>query len=117
MRVLAVGGLALYGVANLFAGVVDITGEHRLPGHVEVLLIITGVLLLVGTVLVAKGLGQGWSVALTAIVLASLLAVYNERVLGLGHPSHHLIRGPYTLLVLYAAWRCTRRVRERKSAT
>jgi hypothetical protein len=108
MRVIAIGGLGVYGVANLLAGIVDIALEGRLARHVEALLVFVGVVLLIGAILVARESSRAWMGALTGLVLASGLALYNERVLGLGHPSHHLIRGAYTLVVLIAVWKCTR---------
>jgi hypothetical protein len=108
MKALSVGGLLLYGVANLFAGTLDLAAERDLPLGVDVGLVVTGGVLLGSAVLVARGSENAFSAALIGLLLASGLAVSNERVLGLGDPSHHLIRGPYTLVVLWASWRSTR---------
>jgi hypothetical protein len=108
MRLLAILGLGLYGVANLFAGIYDWSVVGRLTPRDDLLLIITGAVLVTAAALVARRARRARAATIAAMVLASALAAYNERVLGLGHPSHHLVRGAYTLLVLWAVWRSTR---------
>jgi len=105
MRLVAIVGLLLYGVANLFAGSFDLATARRLPLGVDVGLLVTGALLLWAAALGLRRSRSAFLVAVTALVAAFALAVFNERVLGLGHPSHHLVRGAYTVLVLWAAYR------------
>jgi hypothetical protein len=100
--------LGLYGVANVLAGAYDLITEARLAPHVAVALVGTGALLMVATIAVAVGSQQARAIAIVALVLASALAVYNERALDLGHPTHHMVRGLYTLLLLWVVVRATR---------
>jgi hypothetical protein len=108
MRVAAVVGLGLYGIANVFAAAYDLETGGQPPLFVDLLVLGTGLLLLAAMASVAWQRGPIRSLALIGLVLAFLLAVYNERVLGLGDPFHHLIRGAFSLAVLWAVWRSTR---------
>ncbi len=101
MRLLAIVGLGLYGLANLFAGAY-VAAEGSLPVGVDAALLVTGALFVVAVVLAVRRSAFAFRVAVLALLLASALAVFNERVLGLGHPSHHIVRGLYTLVVFGA---------------
>ncbi len=109
MRLLAIVGLGLYGLANVFAGAYDLAAERRLPVGVDAALLVTGALLVVAVVLAVRRSASAFGVAAFALLLAAALAVFNERVLGLGHPSHHIVRGLYTLVVFGAALKGLRR--------
>ena len=75
MRVLAVLGLALYGVANLFAGIYDWTVGKRLVLHVDLLLIVSGTFLMGGSFFVARRWSHGLFVGVTSLLLAFGVAV------------------------------------------
>lgn len=108
MRLSAIIGLFLYGAANLFAGIYGVTVVGGLPVHVTALLILTGFLLSVASVLLLRRSPNAIIIAAISLVSAFALALYNERILGAGHPSHHLFRGAFAVLVLWAAIRATR---------
>jgi len=108
MRFLAILGLALYGAANLFVGIYDWTAETRLVLHVELLLIVSGAILIGASFLVTRRSKHALALGIVSLLLAFGIAVYNERVQGQGHPGHHLVRAAYTLIVFWAVWRSTR---------
>jgi hypothetical protein len=108
MRTLVLLGLGLYGAANLFAGIYDFAVAKELAGHTQVALVLTGALLTVSAVVVARRTQHARIITISSLVLAFVLAVYNERVLGLGQPIHHLFRGTYSLLLLWPVFRLTR---------
>ncbi len=105
MRVIAVGGLLLYGVANLFAGLFDLATDRGLALGVDAALLITGGLLVASGILAMRRSRFAFRAGSLALVLALALAVFNERVLGLGHPSHHIMRGLYTVAVFWSLWK------------
>jgi uncharacterized membrane protein len=113
MRALAIFGLSIYGLANLFAGIFNWATIGSLPTYVNATLLLSGVVFLFAVVSLARRARYGRFIAILSLVLASALAGYNERVLGLGHPSHHLIPGAYTLLVLWAVIRATQKRRQK----
>lgn len=105
MRLAAILGILLYGAANVFAGFYDLVMERRLAWGVDAGLLVTGALLVLAGILGWRRSRSAFPVAVVALVLAFALAVFNERILGLGHPGHHLFRGAYTVMVLWAAYR------------
>jgi hypothetical protein len=108
VRLAAIGGLLLYGLANIVAGFLDWVTVHRLSAGVDTALLLTGALLLLAGILTVLRSRFAFPAAVVSLGLAFALAVFNERVLGLGHPAHHLVRGLYTALVLWAAFRGSR---------
>ena len=102
MRALATGGLWLYGAANVLAGVADLVARRGLPVAVSLGLIGTGILLIGAGLLTLRRSSHALQAALVALVLALALAVFNERVLGFGHPTHHFARVAFTLLILWS---------------
>lgn len=105
MRALAIGALWLYGAANVVAGAADLAVQHALPVPVAFLLMATGALLIAGGVLSLRGSSHAVSFSAMALGFALVLGVFNERVLGLGHPSHHVVRGAVTAAVMWLVWR------------
>ena len=110
MRILTGIGLLLYGIANLFAGTYDLSTARTLPFAVNGILLITGLVLIIAGVQVMRASRRAFAITVIALAAASALAVFNERVLGLGHPSHHIVRGAYTLLLLWGGWAARRRL-------
>jgi hypothetical protein len=108
MRFLASGGLLLYGLANVVAGFFDLVTVHRWGTGVDAALLLTGALLLLAGILTVLRSRFAFAAAVVSLGTAFALAVFNERFLGLGHPGHHLVRGLYTALVLWAAYRGSR---------
>jgi hypothetical protein len=108
MRLAAIGGLLLYGLANVVAGSFDLVTVHRLGAGVDAALLLTGALLLLAGILTVRHSRFAFPAAVVGLGMAFALAVFNERFLGLGHPLHHLVRGLYTALVLWAAYRGSR---------
>ena len=111
MRILGIAGLLLYGIANIFAGTYDLLVAHTLSVGADAALLGTGALLTTAAIFAIRRAPSAFGMAVASLVLASALAIFNERVLRLGHPSHHLVRGAYTVLVLWAVWRSLRSVR------
>ena len=116
MRFLAAGGLLLYGFANLFAAAVDLLRVRRLAWEIDAALLATGGVLALSGILALRRSKRAFMVAACGLALtfggrprrrvaAAALAIFNERVLGLGDPSHHIFRGAYSLLVLWAVYR------------
>ena len=112
MRSLAIGGLWLYGAANILAGVADLAIQQVLPLAVALALIAVGALLVLSGVLTLRGSQHAVAHSAAALSLALLLAVFNERVLGLGHPSHHIVRGLVTVAIMWLVWRVSARPRQ-----
>jgi hypothetical protein len=108
MRLFAIAGLGLYGVANVFAGTYDLVSLGSLAIGVDAALLVTGGLLLIATVLVLRGSVAALRVGVVALLSALVLAVFNERVFGLGQPSHHIFRGLYTIVVVWAVFKSAR---------
>jgi hypothetical protein len=105
MRAVAIGLLWLYGAANVVAGTADLLAQHSLPVTIALGLIVSGALLAAAGVLTARGSPHALLVTLISVALAFALALFNERVLGLGHPSHHIGRGLLTAVIVWSVWR------------
>lgn len=111
MKVTTLIGIALYGVANIFAGTYDLFVTRQWPLYVDFALVISGLLFAVAYLSVLRSLRRSLALVILALAVASAIALYNERVLGLGDPSHHLFRAAYTLIVFGAAYFWDRGVR------
>jgi len=104
MKISLLIGIGLYCVANLSAGFFDILNVHRLPIAIDLILIISGILFLLTFVLILKEKKNWFLMILVSLLIASVIAIYNERVFGLGDPTHHIFRGIYTLIIFGIAY-------------
>lgn len=96
--------IGLYCLANLFAGLYDLFNVHILPITVDIFLILSGLVFLTAIYFIWKE-RKGWFwLVIISLVIASLIALYNERILDMGHPTHHIYRGAYTLVIFVVAY-------------
>ena len=112
MKTVTLIGIGLYSVANLFAGTFDLIVTQSLPMLDAFALLLSGLVFVATFYFVWKERAGWFWMVIIALGIASAIAVFNERVLGLGHPSHHIYRGTYTLIVFVAAYILLRKKRQ-----
>jgi presenilin-like A22 family membrane protease len=104
MKIITLIGVGLYSIANIFAGFFELAGPRYLPTVIAVMLILSGLLFALSFYYILKE-KNGWFVlTISGLVLAFGIALFNERILGLGNPSHHIYRGFYSLLIMCSAY-------------
>jgi hypothetical protein len=111
MKTILIVCLVLYGIANLLAGGSDLFVVNQLPAYMAIFLVVSGILFLAAAHFGFRNRPVIFILTLAATLFAFGLAIYNERVLGLGLPVHHLFRGIFSLIlislsyILYRKWK------------
>ena len=104
MKIILIISLTIYGIANLFAGGSDLFLLNQLPVYISILLVLSGILFFITVYAVLKEKSVLLLLTIVSTLLAFSLAIYNERILGLGHPSHHIIRGVLSIGIIYISY-------------
>lgn len=104
MKVSLLLGIFLYSLANLFSGFYDLLKIKSLPIEIDLVLILSGILFVITFVFILKNLKYWFFMVLISLLIASTIALYNEKILGSGDPTHHIYRGIFSVIILGIAY-------------